>query len=376
MGDRSFLPLHSTCHRADNQIMEEEIYIIAEIGTAHQGDLAKAEELIQAAAETGADCAKFQVVFADEIIHPATGTVPLPGGDTPLYEVFKKLEKEESFYRKLKEMTERTGLDFLASPFGSKSAEILHNIGSTQYKIASPELNHYPLLEQVSSYNKRIILSTGVSTLGDIEEALKVTGKNNVSILHCITAYPAPPEEYNLKLIPHLRDIFAIPVGLSDHSTDPVLVPALAAALGASIIEKHFTLSNKTEGLDDPIALEPNDFRKMVLEIRKTENRSFEDTIKNLKKTYTEQTVQSVLGSGEKKLALSEEENYNRTNRSLHALSAISSGTILTEKNCAILRTEKKLRPGISPLYLKEVLGKEAKQNIPEGEGVRWQDIL
>jgi N-acetylneuraminate synthase len=356
--------------------MNKKTYIIAEIGTAHQGDLKKAEALIQAAAESGADCAKFQVVFADEIIHPNTGSVPLPGGDTPLYEVFKRLEKEESFYRELKNMTEKAGLDFLASPFGKKSADILNRIGSTQYKIASPELNHYPLLEKVSSYGREIILSTGVSTLGDIEEALNTTGRDKVSLLHCITAYPAPPDEYNLRLIPNLSAIFGVPVGLSDHSTDPVLVPALAAALKASIIEKHFTLSNKTEGLDDPIALEPDDFRKMVRAVRTAEKNTLEETVESLSTDYTKKTVLAVLGNGVKTLARTERENYSRTNRSLHALGEIKMGTILSKENCAILRTEKKLRPGISPLYLKEILGKTAKENIPDGEGIRWQDIL
>ena len=173
-------------------------FIIAEIGTAHQGDIKKAEKLIQAAAEAGADCAKFQVVFAEEIIHPLTGDVPLPGGNTPLFEVFKGYEQDISFYSELKKITESNNMIFMASPFGLKSASILHQIGSEIFKIASPELNHYPLLEEVQSYNKKIILSTGVSTLGDIEAALEITGKEKTSVLHCITAYPAPPEQYNL----------------------------------------------------------------------------------------------------------------------------------------------------------------------------------
>ncbi|MBB6481068.1 N-acetylneuraminate synthase family protein [Spirochaeta isovalerica] len=356
--------------------MNQKTYIIAEIGTAHQGDMNKAEELIRVAAETGADCAKFQVVFADEIIHRNTGSVPLPGGDTPLYEVFKKLEQHESFYRELKNLTEKSGLDFLASPFGLKSAVILKNIGSTQYKIASPELNHYPLLEKVSTFGGKIILSTGVSTLGDIELALNITGRKDVSLLHCITAYPAPPEEYNLKLIPLYSQIFGVQAGVSDHSTDPVLVPALATALGASIIEKHFTLSNETDGLDDPIALAPEAFSTMVKAVRDAQNHSFEKTVKELSKSYERDMISAVIGSGEKKLAPSEWDNYERTNRSLHALTALKPGTELTEKNCALLRTEKILRPGISPLFYKEVLGKTVKEKIPDGEGIRWQDIL
>jgi len=356
--------------------MSRKTYIIAEIGTAHQGDLEKAEKLIRAVAETGADCAKFQVVFADEIIHKNTGTVPLPGGDTPLYQVFKDLEQEDSFYGKLKEMTEEAGLDFLASPFGLKSAAILKNIGSNTYKIASPELNHYPLLKEVASYGGEMILSTGVSTLGDIEEALKITGRQSVSLLHCITAYPAPPGEYNLRLIPLYNQLFGVPAGVSDHSTDPLLVPVLSTALGATIIEKHFTLSNKTEGLDDPIALEPIAFSRMVTAVREAERESFETTMVRMRDIYGANMVQAVLGTGEKKLASSETPNYSRTNRSLHALKELRAGTILTEENCALLRTEKILRPGLSPLFFGEVLGRTVKQNIPDGEGIRWQDVL
>jgi len=360
---------------ADNKKMNS-VYIIAEIGTGHQGDLKKAEHLIKAAAESGADCAKFQVVFADEIIHPLTGTVPLPGGDTPLYDVFKKLEKDLTFYKELKNITEYSGMEFLASPFGLKSAEILKNIGSRKYKIASPELNHYPLLEKVASYKGEIILSTGVSTLGDIENALAITGRKNVSILHCVTAYPAPPEQFNLKLISLYSQIFGVKTGISDHSTNPVLVPVLSTAMGAQIIEKHFTLSNDSNGLDDPIALNRDNFALMVERVRNAECSDKEDLIDKMKCEYSSGLVDSILGSGEKKLASSEEENYNRTNRSIHALCEIRKGTRLTKNNCALLRTEKVLSPGISPRNYREVLGTTAKKDIANGEGIQWHDLL
>ena len=361
---------------ADKNTMDKKIFIIAEIGTAHRGDLGKAEKLIKAAAQCGADCAKFQVVFADEIIHPLTGSVPLPGGDTPLYEVFKDLERDLSFYKKLKEITEAYKLSFLASPFGLKSAAILKEIGSDKFKIASPELNHYPLLKEVKSYNREIILSTGVSTLGDIEEALNITGRDKVSILHCITSYPAPPEEYNLNLIPLYKQIFGVPVGISDHSKDPLLVPLLSTALGASIIEKHFTLSNNTDGLDDPIALNADNFKRMVAAVRNAEDHSSDEIIRSLKKEHSNELIDKIMGTGEKVLAPSERENYLRTNRSVHALEELETGTILDTQNCALLRTEKILKPGISPLYFDEILGKSVKNHIDNGEGIQWHDLL
>ncbi|MDA3811717.1 MAG: N-acetylneuraminate synthase family protein [Spirochaetaceae bacterium] len=356
--------------------MRQKTFIIAEIGTAHQGNIKKAEKLIQAATECGADCAKFQVVFADEIIHPLTGTVPLPGGETPLYEVFRELEQDLLFYKKLKTMTEKAGMTFMASPFGLKSAAILKEIGSKIYKIASPELNHYPLLKEVSSYGEKIILSTGVSTLGDIEEALNITGRKNTAILHCITAYPAPPEQYNLSLIPLYRQIFGVETGISDHTTDPVLVPVISTALGATIIEKHFTLSNTTEGLDDPIALNPKNFKLMVDKVRYAEESDSEEILNQLKSDYSSSLIEKIIGSGEKKLAPAEKENYGRTNRSLHALVGISEGTILTKQNCALLRTEKILHPGLSPIHFELVLGKKVTRQISNGEGIMWHDLL
>ncbi len=356
--------------------MDRKTFIIAEIGTAHQGDIKKGEALIDAAAQAGADCAKFQVVYADEIIHPLTGTVPLPGGEIPLYDTFKMLEQDISFYRELKTITERKGLTFMASPFGLKSADLLDKIDSQIFKIASPELNHYPLLKRVRSFNKKMILSTGVSTLGDIEEALKITGTGNTAILHCITAYPAPPEHFNLRLIPLLRQLFAVETGISDHSTDPLLVPAIATALGATIIEKHFTLSNKDDGLDDPIALIPSDFKKMVNKIREVEQKEPSLALGELKKEFSTSLVEKIMGTGEKKLAPSELENYERTNRSLHAMAKLKKGTILSKDNCALLRTEKILRPGLSPIYFEEVLGKKVRNDVPNGEGIRWEDLL
>ncbi len=356
--------------------MNRQVFIIAEIGTAHQGDLKKAEKLIRAVAESGADCAKFQVVFADEIIHPLTGTVPLPGGDIPLYDVFKGLEKDLDFYKELKRISESCGLEFLASPFGLKSASILRDIGSLRFKIASPELNHYPLLREVSSYKKEMILSTGVSTLGDIEEALKITGRKGISLLHCITAYPAPPEQYNLRLISLYKELFGVKTGISDHSTDPLLIPLLSTAMGAEIIEKHFTLSNNTDGLDDPIALNKENFALMVKNVRNSERKAPEEIIHRLKGEHSSELIDKIIGKGIKELAPSESDNYKRTNRSVHALHALKTGTILTEENSALLRTEKILKPGISPLYYNEVLGTRIKKDIADGEGIQWRDLL
>jgi sialic acid synthase SpsE len=245
--------------------------VIAELGTSHGGDLGRARALIDAAAAAGADCIKFQLVHADEILHPRSGFVPLPSGPVALYEQFQALERGMEFYAAVKEHTETAGCRFLCSPFGIRSARELKALGVEALKIASPELNHYPLLQEVSSYGLPLFLSSGVSLLGDIERALAITGREQVVLLHCITSYPAPEAEYNLAVLDSLRGVLGVPVGLSDHSLDPVLVPALAVLHGACAIEKHFTLSRAGSGLDDPIALDPADFHRMVAAVRRAE---------------------------------------------------------------------------------------------------------
>lgn len=353
----------------------ENTFIIAEIGTSHGGDLQKAKRLIDASKDAGADCAKFQVVIADEIIHPNTGLVKLPGGDTPLYDVFKSLEQPIEFYKSLKKYTEEVGLEFLASPFGITSSKILNSIGSKKYKVASPELNHIPMLKELKSYNSPLIISTGVSKLEDIERALEVTGKSNITLLHCITSYPAPEEDYNLKLIPNLRNILGIEVGLSDHSLDPVLVPSISVLLGARVVEKHICLSNETDGLDDPVALNPENFKIMCKAIRKYEKMKTTNGFKELKLIYGNSRIEKILGTGIKDLAESEKQNYGRTNRSLHALTELKKGTVITKENTALLRTEKILTPGIPPYLSPQLYGKKLNKDIPSGEGITLEDI-
>jgi len=417
--------------------------ILAEIGTSHGGDLGKAKELISAAAESGADGAKFQLVYAEEILHPKSGFVDLPGGRVPLYDRFKELERPEEFYAALKEETEARGMWFVCSPFGIRSARILHQIGTKVIKIASPELNHYPLLEEVSTYPVSLLVSTGVSTLGDIERALAVLregipsghareGKHTrtagytanggqadhaeaegharngggagdreqaghaeaggrrgglakttfppLTLLHCITAYPAPEEEYNLSLLPNLKGIFGVAVGVSDHSRDPVLVPVLSVLEGSRVIEKHFTLDSKGAGLDDPIALDPGEFHTMVLEVRSAflEVRAGRraHVVEALEARYGKERVFKVLGDGVKRLAPSEIDNYSTTNRSIHATRDLKAGEVLTEDNCALLRTEKNLKPGLRPELFKVVLGKRVVRDVESGEGIQWEDIL
>ncbi len=329
----------------NNTFSQEKPLIIAEIGTSHNGDMARAKLLVDAAKDAGATAVKFQIIYADEILHPNTGFVKLPTGNIPL---------------------------FSASPFGMKSAKELAGLNPDFIKIASPELNFVQLLEYCADFNMPMIVSTGVSKLRDIEKAVDCISAKNpdlpLALLHCVTAYPAPESSYNISLVENLRKIFNLPVGLSDHSMDAVLVPALSLAFGGFIVEKHICLSRKEKGLDDPVALEPQQFKKMCDAIKKYSKSSKEEIIQDLiKQNYSEKTIKDVIGNGKKELSFAEKQNYGRTNRSIHYTKDLSKGTIITKNDLAILRTEKILSVGASPDKLNSFIGAKLKRSVESG---------
>ncbi len=358
-------------------------YIIAEIGTAHGGDLNRAADLIAAAAESGADCAKFQYVIADEIVHPNSGLVELPGGPVPLYDRFKSLERAPAFYLELQTLCDRKEIDFLCTPFGIESMRALLRMGVSRLKIASPEINHTGLLTTARESGVPTIVSTGVSRLSDIEYAVRTLEPVPVTLLHCVTAYPAPESDYNLRVIPSLARVFGVPVGLSDHSLDPALIPGLAVALGATVVEKHFTLDRSAGGLDDPIAMEPNMFTQMAATVRRIDailsldpSGGREKVVGEFAAEYGSERVKSVLGDGVKRLAGSEAPHYATTRRSIHAMRDMSVGVVLGTEDVAVLRSEKNLSPGIEPRYLKEVIGARLSRPITSGAGVQWSHLV
>lgn len=356
--------------------------IVAEIGTAHGGDLDKARDLIAAAANAGADTAKFQWVIADEILHPAAGDVELPGGSIQLYERFRDLERDTRFYAALREYCHELDIGFLCTAFGSRSVAGLLELGVRRFKVASPELNHLPLLRQLDHRKHRVILSTGVSLLADIERSVACFSKAEITLLHCITAYPAPEVEYNISVIRGLSSIFNLPVGISDHSLDPVLVPTLSTIMGARVIEKHIRPSLIGDGLDDPIALAPREFARMCARVHTTSDRlatassTAEAEIETLRQEFGRDRVKEVLGNGAKRLAASEAKNYGRSNRSLHALVDLAAGTSMTAENTALLRTEHLLRPGMPPHQAEQMYGAVLIRDIPAGEGITCEDIV
>lgn len=360
--------------------------IIAEIGTSHGGDREKARKLIDTAAESGADSVKFQWVYADEILHPDTGFVPLPGGTLRLYDRFKELEVPPDFFADCRDYAHQKNLQFVCSPFGLRSLAELLALRPDAVKIASPELNHIPLLSALAEFRKTehipVIISSGVSTLSDIERALSILGTDSVTLLHCITSYPAPEEEYNLNVMKNLSRIFGVECGVSDHSLDPVLVPALSASLGAAMIEKHITLSKLTDGLDDPVALDGQQFALMSHCVRQCEaafrqyGANAPDYIRKQLESEYGSRVSQCLGDGVKKLAPSEKANYGRTNRSIHFMRDMKAGETIQKEDIGILRTEKTLTPGLHPLFLDELTGATLTRDVKSGDGASWQDVL
>lgn len=401
----------------------KETKVIAEIGTSHGGSLEKAFAMIDEAADAGAHVVKFQWVYADEILHPDTGFVNLPGGAVRLYDRFRQLEVEPSFFARCCSYAHEKGILFACSPFGLRSLRELVEINPDAIKIASPEVNHIPLLRECAKYYGKIpiILSSGVSKLGDIEKAVDILagghdGKNQpedicvqgkklapLTLLHCITFYPAPEDEYNVRCVDTLGKIFGIPTGISDHSLDPVLVPALTVAMGGSMIEKHITISKKTDGLDDPVALEGEDFARMCLAVSQADtvlnryerdflaSKSFHaeklsdglvmdsgqaEIIRQMCISYGEKKVMDVLGSGVKRLAKIEMQNYGRTNRSLHYTRDMAAGETVRADDVAVLRTEKILTPGIAPDFLETVVGARLEKNVRSGAGLDFSDFI
>jgi len=349
------------------------VLIIAEAGTAHLGELDRAKGLIDAAAEAGADCIKFQWVIADEIVHPNAGTIQLHKKPVTIWERFKALERPPEFYASLKEETERRKLLFLCSPFGPRSALGLRDLQVDAIKIASPELNHFPLLELVSDFP--LILSTGISKLADIERSLESL-RSPAALLHCITAYPAPEQQYNLRLLPGLAKVFGAPVGVSDHSCHPYLVPSLSVSQGAKLIEKHLTLNRQDGGLDDPIALEPTEFARMVRRVREAEGETADQLIKGLSDELGAVYVEKTLGDGIKKMADAESTYYYTSNRSIIARSTLLPGDKLNPDTFALLRSEQQQPPGLPPQFVSTITGRQIKKKVPAGSGITWDHLL
>jgi len=355
----------------------EATFIIAEAGSNHNGKLEQAKKLIDVAADAGVDAVKFQLFKAERMYPKNCGVVDTPMGKVDFFKVLKNMELPLTWLEILKEYSEKKGLIFLCSCFDEQSADVLENVGIKAHKLGSPELNHIPLLEQLGKKNKPIILSTGLSKLCEVEEAIDTCYRmrnKQVILLHCVSAYPTPLEDCNLNVIKTLKIAFDVSVGFSDHTLDPIIAPVTAVSIGADVIEKHFTISKKLEGPDHSFALEPLELKKMVEQIRKVEK--IEDKLASVSKSFGKEKTDTVLGTHKKMIAPSEKDIYPNDKRSIHAVQNINKGDMLTKENIMVIRSERNLSPGIHPRYYELILGKKANRSMLYGKGITWDDLL
>jgi N-acetylneuraminate synthase/N,N'-diacetyllegionaminate synthase len=328
----------------------EPCFIIAEAGSNHNRDFKLALGLIDAAVEANVDAVKFQTYSAETLYSRETPI--FPGESTPPYEVVKKYEIPRNWQPELASYAQKKGIIFLSSPFDYKAVNELAAVGIQAYKIASSEINDLPFLKYIASQGKPIILSTGMCHLADIQlavKAIKEVGNQDIILLQCTAVYPTNVEEINLRAMDTLKNAFHLPVGFSDHSLG-IFVPIAAVARGATIVEKHFTLSRKFKGPDHSFALEPHELRKMVTAIRE---------------------VERSLGSPIKEPTAGEQKKMMLSRRSIISAKDISKGTIISGEMLIIKRPAL----GISPEYLEIVIGRRAKKNIKKDEPITWDKI-
>lgn len=327
------------------------VFIIAEAGVNHNGSIDIAKKLVASAKDCGADAVKFQSFKASNIVtknaEKAEYQLRTTDQSESQFEMIKRLELSLKDHQELISYCTKSSIKFLSSPFDLESIDLLAKLDLDILKIPSGEITNLPYLRKIGALNKQLILSTGMSNLGEIEAALNVlisagTSKEKITILHCNTEYPTPVEDVNLNAMLTIRNALNVKVGYSDH-TDGLEVSVAAVALGASVIEKHFTLDRNMEGPDHKASLEPDEFKKMVSAIR---------------------NIELAMGDGIKKPSNSEAKNINIARKSVVAARDITEGEIFTEENLCVKRPG----TGISPMMWDSLLGKKSSRSYTTDE--------
>lgn len=324
------------------------VYIIAEAGVNHNGSFELACELVDAAKKAGVDCIKFQTFKSNNLVsHTAQKAEYQKNttGDGSQVDMLKKLELSYDEFLDLKDYCDKVGICFLSTPFDFDSIIFLNSINMPFWKIPSGEVTNYPYLVALAKTGKPVVMSTGMCTMSEIQTAIDVlreNGTKEIKLLHCNTEYPTPFEDVNLRAMDVMRDTFGLEVGYSDH-TKGIEVPIAAVALGASIIEKHFTLDRRMEGPDHKASLEPDELTQMVIGIR---------------------NIEKALGNGIKIPSPSERKNITIARKSIVAAKKIKMGEKLTEENITVKRPG----IGISPMKWNLVLGTKAIRDFEEDE--------
>jgi N,N'-diacetyllegionaminate synthase len=326
------------------------VFIIAEAGVNHNGSLELAKKLIDVAVEAGADAVKFQTFKADKLVskhaQKADYQKQTTSTDESQYDMIKKLELDDNAHRVLIRYCKDKKIMFLSTPFDHESIDLLNSFQMSIFKIPSGEITNLPYLRHIGGLSKEVILSTGMANLGEIEDALDIliqsgTSKEKITVLHATTEYPCPIDEVNLRAMQTIKAAFGVKVGYSDH-TQGIEVPIAAIAMGACVIEKHFTLDRTMDGPDHKASLEPDELKAMVRAIRH---------------------IEQALGDGIKKPSKSEAKNIPISRKSIVAATAIKLGEVFSVDNLAVKRPG----AGINPMRWDEVIGKVAnREYLPD----------
>jgi len=328
------------------------VLIIAEAGINHNGSLKTAHKLIDAAVDAGADVVKFQTFSAEAVVSKGAAKAAYQKETTDAgesqYEMIRKLELDKEAHIELIAYCEQKGIEFLSSPFDHKSIDLLGELGLKRFKIPSGEITNLPYLRHIGSLGKPIILSTGMATLKEIEAALVIlekvdTHREQITVLHCNTEYPTPMEDVNLNAMLTIRDKLGVRVGYSDHTLG-IEIPIAAVAMGATVIEKHFTLDRKLPGPDHRASLEPTELKAMVKAIR---------------------NIEKAMGDGVKRPSPSEKKNIPIARKSIVAKRPIKKSDSFTEENLTVKRPG----TGISPMEWDNIIGQVSK-NFFESDSI------
>ena len=333
----------------------EPAYVVAEAGSNHNGSFEQALRLIDAAAEAGADAVKFQHFKAAKLYPRSAGESDYLNVARPIYDIIRDMETPDTWVPQLAARCRQRGLDFLSSAFDEASADLIEPFVPA-FKVASYEMTHVPLLRHLARKQKPLIVSTGAATLPEvlhIVDVLRSEGNEQIILLQCTAKYPTPLSAVNARALVALREATGLPTGLSDHSRDPIIAPVVAVALGACLIEKHFTLSNRLPGPDHAFAIEPDELAALVRRVRE---------------------AGEALGHGRKETLPEEAELRGFARRSIFATRDIKAGEVLMAENVAVLRCGK-LGFGLPPEHLDRVLGRAAVRSISADALIRLEDL-
>ena len=330
-------------------------FVIAEAGSNHNGEFELATELIDVAAAAGADAVKFQTFRAEDMYVEDSGEVEYLEDDRTIYDIIESMEMPYEWIPRLHDYCRERDLYFMSTPFDERSADELAEYVPA-WKVASYTSSHHPFLRYLADTSKPILMSTGAHELSEVRESVTVLeeeGVDALALLQCVAAYPTPLSEINVQVVRTLAEEFGVPAGLSDHTLDPVTAPAAAVALGASVVEKHFTLDSTMEGPDHEFALEPGELDAMVSAVRDTE---------------------AALGSGEKRVLDVESELHEKARRAVQAVEDIEAGEEVTEAAVEVLRPGSQ-NSGVHPRHYHDIVGSTAARDIQKGAGIRHEDV-